>query len=88
MKNIEQIDPNFKPAKITAEDVEFYDCRSEFFELHGFYNPYKSERFSKILESLSIHPNLFELKQNDNRLRIFSRNIDGISKAYQILSKL
>lgn len=48
MKNIEQIDPNFKPAKITAEDVEFYDCRSEFFELHGFYKPYKSERFSRL----------------------------------------
>ena len=59
-----------------------------FFISNPLSQYYKSERFSKILESLSIHPNLFELKQNDNRLRIFSRNIDGISKAYQILSKL
>ena len=59
-----------------------------FFISNPLSQYYKSERFSKILESLSVHPNLFELKQNDNRLRIFSRNIDGISKAYQILSKL
>ena len=59
-----------------------------FFISNPLSQYYKSERFSKILESLSMHPNLFELKQNDNRLRIFSRNIDGISKAYQILSKL
>ena len=59
-----------------------------FFISNPLSQYYKSDRFSKILESLSIHPNLFELKQNDNRLRIFSRNIDGISKAYQILSKL
>jgi transcription-repair coupling factor (superfamily II helicase) len=59
-----------------------------FFISNPMSQYYKSDRFSKILESISIHPHMFELKQNDNRLRIFSRNVDGISKAYEILSKL
>ena len=59
-----------------------------FFISNPLSQYYKSDRFSGILESISMNPNLFELKQNDNKLRIFSRNIDGISKAYEILSKL
>ena len=59
-----------------------------FFISNPLSQYYKSDRFAKILESISTYPNLFELKQNDNKLRIFSRNIDGISKAYEILSKL
>ena len=49
---------------------------------------YKSDRFAKILEGVSAHPHLFELKNNDNKLRLFSRKVDGLSKAYEILSKL
>ena len=56
------------------------------------YNPlsryYKSERFSKILENISLNPHLFELKQNDNKLRVVSRNVDTLSKAFDILMKL
>jgi transcription-repair coupling factor (superfamily II helicase) len=56
------------------------------------YNPlsqyYRSERFSKILENISLNPKIFELKQNDNKLRIFVRNIETISKAYDVLKKL
>ena len=59
-----------------------------FFISNPLSQYYKSDRFAKILESVSQYPNNFELKQNDNKLRIFSRNIDGISKAYEILSKL
>ena len=59
-----------------------------FFISNPLSQYYKSDRFAKILESVSKYPNHFELKQNDNKLRIFSRNIDGISKAYEILSKL
>ena len=44
--------------------------------------------FSKILENVSLHPNLFELKQNDNKLRVFVRNVESLSKAYEILKKL
>ena len=59
-----------------------------FFISNPLSQYYKSDRFAKILECISIHPDLFELKQNDNKLRIFSRNVDGIHKAYEILTKL
>jgi hypothetical protein len=44
--------------------------------------------FSNILEKMSQYPSLFELKQNDNRLRIFVKNIETLSKAYETLKKL
>ena len=59
-----------------------------FFISNPMSKYYKSERFSKILENLSAHPQMFELKQNDSKLRIFVRNIDSISKAYDILKRL
>ena len=60
----------------------------------GFFisNPlsqyYRSNMFSKILENVTLNPNVFELKQNDNRLRIFVRNVESLAKAYEILKKL
>ena len=59
-----------------------------FFISNPLSQYYKSDRFAKILESISIHPDLFELKQNHNKLRMISRNVDGIHKAYEILTKL
>jgi len=60
----------------------------------GFFisNPlsqyYKSDMFARVLENISQNPRIFELKQNEGRLRIFVRNIDSISKAYSVLMKL
>ena len=59
-----------------------------FFISNPLSQYYRSDRFAGILEKISQNPNLFELKQNDNKLRIFVRNVDGISKAYAILNKL
>ena len=59
-----------------------------FFISNPLSQYYRTDRFSKILENVSLHPNLFELKQNDSKLRIFSRNVDSIAKAYEILKKL
>ncbi|MGN1220138.1 MAG: transcription-repair coupling factor, partial [Candidatus Cryptobacteroides sp.] len=59
-----------------------------FFISNPLSQYYRSNRFSKILENVSMHPALFELKQNDNKLRVFSKNVDSISKAYSILKKL
>ena len=59
-----------------------------FFISNPLSQYYKSERFSKILESITLNPRNFELKQNDSKLRIFVRNIDSISKAYSVLKKL
>ncbi|MGN1210218.1 MAG: transcription-repair coupling factor [Candidatus Cryptobacteroides sp.] len=59
-----------------------------FFISNPLSQYYRSKRFADILENVSRNPNLFELKQNDNRLRIFSRNVDSIDKAFSILKKL
>ena len=59
-----------------------------FFISNQMSKYYKSDRFSRILENMSAYPKIFELKQNDSKLRIFVRNIDSISKAYEILKRL
>ena len=59
-----------------------------FFIYNSMSRYYRSETFSKILENISLNPKLFELKQNDNKLRVFVRNVDTLSKAYQILNRL
>ena len=59
-----------------------------FFISNPLSKYYRSDRFSKILDGISAFPKLFELKQNDSKLRIFVRNIDSISKAYDILKRL
>ena len=59
-----------------------------FFISNPLSQYYRSDMFSRILENVSLNPKLFELKQNDNRLRVFSRNVESIAKAYSILKKL
>ncbi len=59
-----------------------------FFISNPLSQYYRSDVFSRILENISSNPRLFELKQNDSKLRIFVRNVDSISKAYNILKKL
>ena len=59
-----------------------------FFITNPLSQYYRSDRFSKVLEKISQHPKLFEVKQPDGRLRIMVRNVDGISKAYDILKML
>jgi transcription-repair coupling factor (superfamily II helicase) len=59
-----------------------------FFISNPLSQYYRSDRFSRILEKVSQYPKIFELKQNDNKLRVFVRNVDGIDKAYAILNKL
>ena len=59
-----------------------------FFISNPLSQYYRSDRFSKILENITLNPQVFELKQNDNRLRIFVRNVGSIAKAYDVLGKL
>ena len=59
-----------------------------FFISNPLSQYYRSNMFSKILENMSQYPALFELKQNDNRLRIFVKNIETLTKAYETLKKL
>ncbi len=59
-----------------------------FFIMNPLSQYYRSDRFAKVIENMNMNPTLFDLPQNDNKLRIFSRNVDGIAKAYSILKKL
>ena len=59
-----------------------------FFISNPMSQYYRSERFSEILQNITLNPKMFELKQNENKLRIFVRNVDSISKAYDVLKKL
>ena len=59
-----------------------------FFISNPLSQYYRTDRFSKILENVSLNANMFELKQNDSKLRVFSRNIDSIAKAYEVLKRL
>ena len=49
---------------------------------------YRSKTFMDVLEKVSAHERLFELKNKDQKLRIISRGIDSVSKAYEVLKKL
>ena len=59
-----------------------------FFISNPLSQYYRSDRFSSVLQNISGYPNLMDLKQNDNRLRIFVKNVDTLSRAYDILKKL
>ena len=59
-----------------------------FFITNPLSQYYRSDRFSKVLEHVSSHPKLFEVKQPDGRLRIVVRNVDSLAKAYKILMML
>ncbi len=59
-----------------------------FFISNPLSKYYRSEKFSSILQSINGNPALFDLKQNDSKLRIFVRKVESLSKAYSILKKL
>jgi transcription-repair coupling factor (superfamily II helicase) len=59
-----------------------------FFISNPLSQYYRSNKFSKVLENVSAHPNVFEVKQPDGRLRIVVRNVDSLEKAYKILNML
>ena len=59
-----------------------------FFISNPLSQYYRSNKFSKVLENVSAHPSVFEVKQPDGRLRIVVRNVDSLEKAYKILKML
>ena len=59
-----------------------------FFITNPLSQYYRSDKFSKVLEKVSEHPKLFEMKQPDGKLRVIIRNVDGLDKAYKILKML
>lgn len=59
-----------------------------FFISNPLSQYYKSKTFQGILERLNENQKIFDLKQNDNRLRIVSRNVPDLYEAYSRLQKL
>ena len=49
---------------------------------------YRSKVFMDVLEKVSANERLFELKNKDQKLRIISRGVDSLSRAYEVLKKL
>ena len=58
-----------------------------FFVNNPMSQYYKSPVFQSIIESLNKNQD-FELKQNDNRLRLVNRKVENLEKAYALLGKL
>jgi len=59
-----------------------------FFVSNPISKYYRSKMFENILDRINANAPLFELKQNDDRLRIIVRKVDSIAKAYSVLKKL
>lgn len=59
-----------------------------FFISNPLSSYYRSKTFAGILDAVGKNGNLFELKQNDEKLRIFVRNAGSIEKCYALLQKL
>lgn len=53
IRKIEEVDANFRPDEISAEDVIYYDCTSDIFEINGLYKPYETEKFMRLPEYFS-----------------------------------
>ena len=50
MKNISEIDSNFKTGRILADDMVFHDCFEEPFEINGLYRPRENKNFLRLPE--------------------------------------
>lgn len=59
-----------------------------FFISNPISKYYRSRQFERVLDRINSNAPLFELKQNDDKLRIIARKVDSTSKALSILKKL
>jgi transcription-repair coupling factor (superfamily II helicase) len=49
---------------------------------------YKSKVFDKVIGNINAHSGLFNLKQNENKLKIVLKGVDSLDKAHALLEKL
>ncbi len=59
-----------------------------FFISNPLSSYYKSKAFEGVLSALGRFQKEFELKQNDNKLRVVSRNVESLKKAESLLARL
>ena len=53
MKNITDIDTNFKNKSVLKDDIKFYNVRHKPFQLYGFYKPEVEGKFRRIPEDVA-----------------------------------
>lgn len=60
-----------------------------FFFISNQMSPYfRSKKFTSIIDRVNANPGLYEMKMKDNTLRMVSRNVNSLSQAYSLISKL
>jgi len=59
-----------------------------FFISNQMSSYFKTERFATILCKISDNAGYFTLKQSEGKLKIVSREVENLDKAYQLLNKL
>ena len=59
-----------------------------FFISNPMLQYYRSRKFAEILDNINENNTIFELKQSDDKLRIFCRNVPDLKKAYSVLGRL
>ncbi|MCD8206573.1 MAG: hypothetical protein LUD72_01405, partial [Bacteroidales bacterium] len=59
-----------------------------FFVSNPLSTYYKSKTFERVIERVNEKYPLYELKQNNDKLRIVVKKIDSMSKAVSVLEKL
>jgi transcription-repair coupling factor (superfamily II helicase) len=59
-----------------------------FFVANPMSAYYRGNTFNQVMEKIVDAGNLFELKQNDGRLRVISRGVNSIADALRVLRKL
>jgi len=60
MKDITQIDENFRLSEIKAEDLKYYNVLEEPFSLHGLYRPRELGKFTRMPDSFRENPAICE----------------------------
>ena len=59
-----------------------------FFVANPMSPYYRSSAFKQVMEKVVSNPDSFEMKQNEGRLRLISRNVNSTSEALAVLEKL
>jgi len=57
-----------------------------FFISNPLSNYFKSDTFTRVLDTVNRSGKTFEMKQVENKLKLISRGVDSLLKAYQIIS--
>ena len=59
-----------------------------FFVSNPMSSYFKSDTFTRVLEKVTEHQGVFNLKQSENKLKLLTRGVDSLEKALSMLKKL